>query len=1006
MNHPVHDLPKPRSAAPQFWRSLDELAGTEQFQEMLAREFPSLLPVAEDLAGRRNFLKLMAASLALAGLTGCARQPEETIVPYVNMPEELADGKPLYFATAMPRSGDAIGLLVKSHMGRPIKVEGNPDHPASRGATDAIAQASILTMYDPDRSQTVLRSGLIDTWDNFLKAIATERERLRGQAGRGFRILTETVTSPSMAALIERLLKEFPEAHWHQYEPLNDDARWEGSRLAFGRPLDAVYHFDRAETVLSLDADFMQEMRGSVRYARDFISRRQIPFGQAPQNRLYVLESTPTITGASADHRVSLSPQGITSFAMQLATRLGIEWLPASQLETGVSADWLKALLNDLQAEGRRSIIVAGRSQPAAVQALVQAMNERLGNIGESITLIEPVAARPDNQAESLSELVAAMKRGEVETLAIIGGNPVYNAPGELQFGEALDKVKLRIHLSAYVDETSQQCHWHVPEAHYLESWLDTRSYDGTASIVQPLIEPLYGGKTPHELLSVLLGEPGRSALDLVRNYWRDRQESDDFDRTWRRMLHDGLVAGSAASAVEVESNLAVAELQFSGLKKGESELTIEFRADPALGDGRFANNGWLQELPKPLSKITWDNVALISAPTAHRLGIASEDVLRIRRGEQQIEAPAWIMPGQPDDCVTLTFGYGRTSAGNVGSGVGYSAYELLPGNGAFVASVAIEQTGRKHRLATTQNHHSMEGRDIVRVTTPQRFASDSEHSSDEKHHGQLPSLYPEYDYDSQPNAWGMVINQTACIGCNACVVACHAENNIPVVGKEQVIAGREMHWLRIDRYFAGELAEPETYFQPMMCVHCEKAPCEVVCPVAATVHDAEGTNNMVYNRCVGTRYCSNNCPYKVRRFNFLQYTDNETPSLQLLRNPDVTVRSRGVMEKCTYCLQRISAGRIQAKVENRGIADGEVVTACQQACPTRAIVFGNLNDPQAQVTKLKSLPANYGVLADLNTQPRTTYLPRVVNVHPDLPEPSVVSPLHDGKPVQDKAHS
>lgn len=992
----------------QFWRSLDELAETDEFRNYVEREFPSQLAVWEDPVGRRRFLQLMAASLALAGVTGCVGEVPEKIVPYVNAPEGLVPGKPQYYATAMPRSGDAMGLLVESHMGRPTKVEGNLEHPASLGATDAVAQASILTMYDPDRSQTVIRRGVIDTWDRFLAALTRQLETLRQQQGRGLRILTEPVSSPTLAAQLEKLMADLPEARWHQYESLHRDSSYEGARLAVGRPLDTIYHFDKANIVVSLDADFLQTLPGSVRYARDFMSRRRGD-GESPvTTRLYAVESTPTITGATADHRLPLRPHQISALALAIAKRLNVAGVDgAVDAEHGVSGEWLDAVVSDLQANKGASIVLAGRGQPAEVHALVHAINELLGNRPTTLTYIEPVTARPESRVASLTQLVQDMRAGEVDTLIILGGNPVYQSPAELDIVGALAKVPLRAHLSEYYDETSRLCDWHIPAAHYLESWSDARAYDGTATIIQPLISPLYGGRNAHELVATLAGNAGASAYELVQAYWEEQLGADGFKQAWRKMVHEGVVPGSSAPAAEASLSLEPSVAAAFGSLPAAGELQLEFRQDSTLGDGRYANNGWLQELPKPMTKLTWDNVAMLSPATAERLGVASGDVLEITRGDDSIEAPAWVKPGQADDCVSLTFGYGRTQSGRVGTNIGYNAFTLLPASGALYAAGNVRKTGRTYPLATTQNHHSMEGRDIIRVTTQTRVTKDPHHLDAHGHHGELPTLYPDLiDYSQQPNSWGMVIDQTACIGCTACVIACQAENNIPVVGKEQVIAGREMHWLRIDRYYHGELSNPETYFQPMMCVHCEKAPCEVVCPVAATVHDHEGTSNMVYNRCVGTRYCSNNCPYKVRRFNFLQFSDETTPSLKLMRNPDVTVRSRGVMEKCSYCIQRISVARIAAKKEDRAVRDGDLQTACQQACPTQAIVFGNLNQKDSQVNKLKASALNYGVLADLNTRPRTTYLPRIVNNHPQLPEPTAVVSHPEEPSSKDKAHS
>jgi len=996
-----------------FWRSLEEYSRTPAFEELLHREFPSQLDQWNDPIGRRRFLTLMAASLALGGIAGCTRPPQETIVPYVKAPEELVPGKPLFYATAMPRGGYALGLLVESHMGRPTKIEGNPEHPASLGATDAIAQASILSLYDPDRSQTVMHRGAISTWDKFITELSGQREKLVASGGAGLRILTETITSPTLAGQLRALLKELPESRWHQYDPSAPDNARAGARQAFGQDADVVYHFEKADVVLSLDADFLLSLPGSVRYARDFIDRRRASGGSGGMNRLYVVESTPTITGATADHRLPLRPSQMERLAMAIAARLGVEGANTTAASPpGVSQQWFTALAEDLASNRGRSLVIAGAGQPPAVHALVHAINAALENAGQTVSYIEPVEAQPVIHHESLSELLRDIDAGNVQTLVILGGNPVYSVPDSYEFVDRLAKVRERIHLSEYYDETSFLCDWHIPAAHYLESWSDARAFDGTATILQPLISPLYEGKTAHEVLTVLQGQTGRSAFEIVQEHWKRQLGNEDFGRAWRKALHDGVVAGTEVQASGEVSAPRLDEVRGPRSEAGDQRvgngIEVEFRLDPTLGDGSLSNNGWLQELPKPLSKIVWDNVASLSAIAAQRLGIASGDVIEVTLDGRTLRAPAWITPGQPDDCIGLTLGYGRNRSGRVGTGVGYRAASIMPAGGSrFASGATVKRTGDKHPISTTQNHHAMEGRDIVRVTTQQRFAQDPQHRSESSHGHELPSLYPEYDYTTG-NAWGMVIDQTACIGCNACVVACQAENNIPIVGKEQVAVGREMHWLRIDSYHVGGLDNPETYFQPMMCVHCEKAPCEVVCPVAATVHDSEGTSNMIYNRCVGTRYCSNNCPYKVRRFNFLAYTDETTPSLKLLRNPDVTVRSRGVMEKCSYCIQRISAGRIAAKLDNRPIADGEVITACQQACPTRAIVFGNLNDQRSEVRRLKESPLNYGVLAELNTQPRTTYLARIVNPHPDLPIPDAAE-THGEAQVHaepDKAHS
>jgi molybdopterin-containing oxidoreductase family iron-sulfur binding subunit len=978
-----------QATGPRYWRSLEEYAQTPEFEELLHREFPSQLAVWEDSVGRRSFLKLMAASLALAGVTGCVRQPTETIVPYVKAPEEILPGKPLFYATALTRGGYARGVLVESHMGRPTKIEGNPDHPASFGATDAFDQASILSLYDPDRSQTVVNRGAIDTWDHFTAALSKEMERLRQRQGEGLRILTENVTSPTFAAQLHSLLEALPEATWHQYEPGQSDSTRAGARLAFGRDVDAIYHFDKADIVVSLDADFLSGWPGSVRYARDFIDRRRVSSGVESMNRLYVVESTPTLTGAMADHRLPLAPRQIENFARAIAARLETDASVNEAAESGLPPAWLNALVGDLKSHQGSCLVLAGPGQPPRVHALAHAINHQLGNLGKTVTFIEPVAARPESHARSLAELVKAMGGGEVDTLVIVGGNPVYAAPGELDFAAALDRVKLRIHLGAHFDETSFLCDWHIPAAHELEMWSDARAYDGTTTILQPLIAPLYDGKSPHELLAALAGEGPQTGYEILQAHWMKEFGEENSGARWRKAVHDGVVADFGAEAVTPELNFSAADDQISTPPDAkEDSLQIDIRPDPTIGDGRFANNGWLQELPKPLTKITWDNVALVSPRTAETYSLSNGQIAELRVGKRSVQAPIWIMPGQADGCVSLTFGYGRSRAGRVGTGLGYSAYEILPADGQWLTSGTLRRTGTERQIATTQQHYTLEGDDIIRVTEWSQAKGISAPEQDtHAPEAESPRSFYDNEFAYTGNAWGMVIDQTACIGCNACVVACQAENNIPVVGHDQVLVGRNMHWLRIDRYFEGELENPQTRFQPMLCQHCELAPCEVVCPVMATLHDSEGTSNMIYNRCVGTRYCSNNCPYKVRRFNYLQFSDQETPSLKLLNNPDVTVRSRGVMEKCSFCIQRINAGRIDAKRENRAIADGEVVTACQQVCPTRAIVFGNINDESAKVTQLKQSPLNYSVLGELNTRPRTTYLARVTNPHPDLRE-------------------
>jgi MoCo/4Fe-4S cofactor protein with predicted Tat translocation signal len=1008
------------SRGQEYWRCLEELADSKEFHKLLTQEFPQQAAGWLDGVSRRDFLKLMGASLALAGLNACTAAPlDEKIVPYVNQPEEIVPGRPLFFATAFPLGGIGTGVLVESHEGRPTKIEGNPNHPASLGSTDAFAQASILTLYDPDRSQVVRNAGRISTWNAFLTAVNDDLEAERLSGGVGLRILTETVTSPTLANQLRELLAKFPRAKWHQYEPINHDNVHAGERLAFGTDLNTTYRFENADVILSLDADFLFNTPGSVRYARDFTDKRRVRQGKIGMNRLYAIEATPSVTGSMADQRIALRPSEIPNFARAIAAKVGLSVQSSTDAQR---AKWIDALVRDLQKQRGSSLVVAGSQQPPGVHALAHAMNQALGNTGKTVIYTDPIEANPVDQLGSLRELVKDMEAGAVKLLLILGGNPVFTAPVDLRFAEHLSKVPLRVHSSLYEDETSAYCHWHIPETHYLETWSDLRAYDGTVTILQPLIAPLYGGKSSHEILAAFLGRGGEGTYDIVRNYWKAQKVSGDFEIFWRTALHDGVVAGTtfppkavklkALAPIDVRSvsetrhltpentepqtRNSKPETRNARAEPGNS-VEISFQPDPTIFDGRFANNGWLQELPKPLTKLTWDNAALVSPKTAERLGLSYQvgagggehgtvftDLVELRYRGRTLRAPIWIVPGHAEECVTVHLGYGRTRAGKVGTNTGFNAYAIRTAEAPYYgAGLEIRKVGSQYPLACTQFHHNMEGRDFVRAATLEAYRKDPNFAQIEHHHEAEGSLYPGFKYEGY--AWGMAIDVNACIGCNACVAACQAENNIPIVGKTEVTRGREMHWLRIDRYYKGSPENPETYNQPVPCMHCENAPCELVCPVGATNHSHEGLNDMVYNRCVGTRYCSNNCPYKVRRFNFLEYSDFETPSLKPLRNPDVTVRSRGVMEKCTYCVQRINAAKIEAEKQNRQVRDGEIQTACQAVCPTQAIVFGDINNRESVVAKLKSDSLNYGLLTELNTRPRTTYLAKLKNPNPEI---------------------
>jgi MoCo/4Fe-4S cofactor protein with predicted Tat translocation signal len=998
----------------QYWRSLEELAEDPNFQELLQREFPRQAPSEWDEGvDRRDFLKLMAASLAFAGLSGCGLPPRENVVPYVKQPEGMTLGKPLFFATVMPFGADAVGVLVESHEGRPTKIEGNPDHPASLGGTNAFAQASILDLYDPDRAQITTNIGDMRSWSQFVESAQADAAAIKSTDGANFRILTGTVTSPPLIDEIQALLKLYPKAKWHQWEPAVSDGGREGAKLAFGRYLNTVYRVEKADVILALDADFLASGPGNVRYMKEFYRRRKLTGTESQMNRLYVVEPTPTVTGATADHRLPLRASDVELFARALAAKLGLggsATLPGTE-------KWLDAVAADLQKHRGSSLVVAGEQQSAEVHALAHAINAALGNAGVTVYQTEPVDA-PVNHLQSITDLCADMHAGTVDTLVILGANPIYTAPRDCYFAAAIQKVRNAVHVSSHFDETSAYTQWHIPESHYLETWGAARAFDGTLSVIQPLIAPLYATHSAREVLAAFGEKPGVSDYDVLREMLKAGNPGADFDKFWRKTLHDGVVANSAFAPVAASTKFSVASLPPA--KTTSTGLEFIFRPDPSIYDGRFANNGWLQELPKPVTKLVWDNAAMVSSKTAEDLslmystasrggehGQIVSNVIDISLSDSKVSAAVWTVPGQANGVVVLPLGYGRERAGYTGTNKGFNAYAVRTSNALFTAAGgSVKKTGENYPLACTQYHFNMEGRQILAAGTLEEYRKNPNfaHEHDEQPDKAV-SLYKPQDfpYPADKPAWGMAIDLNSCNGCNACVVACQSENNIPVVGKDQVMRGREMHWIRIDRYYSNSPSEtdgnhhgdpseysssldnPETYFQPVPCQQCENAPCEQVCPVGATVHSSEGLNDMVYNRCIGTRYCSNNCPYKVRRFNFLRFQDWETPQFKLLRNPEVTVRSRGVMEKCTYCVQRISNVRIEAEKQGRGIRDGEIVTACESACPAEAIVFGNQNDPNSRVSKLKAQQRNYTILGELNARPRTTYLAAVRNPNPEL---------------------
>lgn len=1082
----------------EYWRSIEEHADTPEFREFIAEEYPHEIEEWDNSLSRRNFVKVMGASLALAGVSGCVIQPAEKIVPYVRPQEGMLPGKPNFFATAMSIGGVATGLLAKSFEGRPVKVEGNPDHPGSRGATDVLSQASILGMYDADRSQDILYRGDPKSWPGFTTEVRAAIEENRKDGGAGIRFLTETVTSPTLIDQFSRLKAELPNSKWVQYEPINSDNAFAGAKLAFGSAVQTIYKFDKAERILSLNADIFGGQ--NVAYMKDFAVGRSFNEEKREINRLYCVETGVSLTGAKADHRIGIKPSQMVETVKAIAAAVGVGGAVSSNQE---NAAWIAALAKDLVANKGKAVVVAGNNQPPVVHALAHAMNAALGAVGQTVVYIDPLSPGTEKlQVEQFRELIADIDAGTVKMLVILGGNPVYNSPADLKLNlERMNKVRLRIHLGMHYDETGEMCHWHIDEKHYLESWSDARAYDGTASIVQPLISPLYDGKNAHEVVQLLFKDNfDKKDHDIVREYWQktdikpaataaaavppagERSEpanietnakaktdakvatadpaikktvpakpassteampsaaptaaqgttasgattagaavtavgARNFEDRWRKAVHDGVIPGTASSPKTVTASAAFLN-QPTPAPGGNGQIEITILPDPCVYDGRFTNNGWLQELPNPINKITWENVGLISPKTALRLGINKNNdaeeytggaqgtaFVNTKGGNQYSDlvnvtyqgngiaqpVPMWITPGQPDDVITLFMGYGRTRAGKVGTGLGYNVFDVRRSDAMDAGFGDVKLTGETTEIASTQIHFNMEGRDILRVWDLDEFKADPKIGEQEDYKDM--SMYPREEFQAlydQNTRWGMSIDLNSCVGCNACVVACQAENNIPVVGKEQVNRSREMHWMRIDAYYGGDdVNSPQgPHFQPMLCQQCELAPCEVVCPVHATVHSAEGLNDMVYNRCVGTRYCSNNCPYKVRRFNFFLYQDWYTPQYKLMRNPEVTIRSRGVMEKCTYCTQRIAAARIESQKDGaRKIRDGEVITACQAVCPTNAIVFGDLNDPASLVSKAKKDERDYRVLNELNTQPRTTYLAGLKNQNREMPD-------------------
>ena len=974
----------PEAKGRHQWRSLAERARLGFKDPPFTPEFP---PGSDAAAApepsRRDFLTLLSASMAMAALEGCLKDKPEQVVPYTVRPEGVTPSDTLHYATAMTIGGFASGLVATSREGRPTKLEGNPDHPASRGGTGVYEQASLLQLYDPHRAKAIRRGARAESWVKFLGDVRALGVRLDAGAGASLRFLVEPDASPLHASLRARLLKRFPKAKFYAHDPLSRDAIYEGTRLALGEPLEPRPDLAKANVVVSLDADFLSPLPANRAGLLAFTARRD---PARAMSRLYAVESAPTVTGMFADHRQRLRSSDVADFALALAQKLGLAFAPRAPLSP--AADKLAAAIaKDLRGNRGAAVVIAGERQPAAVHALAVALNEAIGAVGDCLEYGIPLLSDVRSGPAALRELSAELRAGAVDTLVVTAWNPAYSAPGDLELASAFTRAENLVYTGLYEDETSRGASWFVPRAHWLESWGDARSFDGTATLVQPLIEPLYGGFTDAQVYAAFLGEGDKSAHDLVQDAWRASRP--DVAAKWDAAVQSGAIASGAAALIAgPSSGEAIAEaIRALPAPLAPGELELGFHPGASTLDGRFANNAWLQELPDPVAKSAWGNPAWVSPATARALGVDTNDVVTLTYAGRTVTTPVLVLPGHADGVVSVHLGYGRQSGEHVARDVGFDAYKLRTADAPwFGGGVLVGRTGRRQVIPLTQEHWSMEGRDPAVDVSLKEFEAHGKERLDERR-GPLPSLYPQWEKPG--HQWGMAIDLAKCIGCNACTIACVAENNIPVVGPEDVIKGRVMHWIRIDRYFdegpSGSVDEPQAITQPMACVHCENAPCEYVCPVEATVHSDEGLNEMVYNRCVGTRYCSNNCPYKVRRFNWFNFHKDVSSTERLVYNPDVTVRARGVMEKCTYCVQRIEHARIDARNRGGTIVDGGVVTACEQACPSKAIVFGDLSDRGSRVSVQHASERRYDVLHELNTRPRTVYLARVRNPNPEL---------------------
>ncbi len=973
----------------KYWRSLDQLTGTPEFKQWVEREFPEGIEVSG--GSRRSLLKLMAASFGLAGLAAC-RRPVERILPHAKGIEGFVHGKPLHYATVATVGGVATGLMIETHEGRPTKVEGNEKHPASLGATSAQMQALVLGLYDPDRAKGVKRAGARSSWDEFA-AWAKEQFSAEKQGdGAGLRILAERSSSPSLKNVREEISKKFPKAQWIEFDSVSFDNARLGAQIAFGQALEAHYDYSKADVVLALDADFLGLDSPTILPVKQFSAKRRVTGPESKMNRLYAAEANYTLTGAMADHRLRLRASDVGALALAIAKELNVsggELKVVGQAGSGPQAKFMTAVAKELAASKGRSIVVAGPRQPKEVHALVALINQTLGNVGATVTYTAPVVEANDSVA-AVKQLTADLNAGQVKTLVVLGGNPAYTLPADLKFKDAMKKAGSTVVLAAEENETWAAAEWQLPEAHVFEAWGDAMAADGTASIQQPMVAPLYRGKPALEVAAMVAGLENTKPHDIVKGYWAAKWGAAA-EKNWKLSLYNGFVEGTKLEPAKAAADIAKVYAAIApSLKAAPAGIEVAFYPGHSTYDGRFSNNAWMQEAPDPMTKLVWDNAALMSQATATKLGLKNGSVVNVSASGYGSDVAVMVLPGHADDSISLTLGYGRSACGRVGRGVGHRVEGIRTTAGFHIAQASVAANGNTYKLVTTQEHHTLEEpitgktRPIVLEATMEEYQHHPDHFEHAVHVPEVVNMFEQFEWKGQQ--WGMAIDLNACIGCNACLVACQAENNIPVVGKEQVEKGREMHWIRLDRYFTGEMDDPQVVNQPMACAQCETAPCESVCPVAATTHSPEGLNDMAYNRCVGTRYCANNCPYKVRRFNFLNWNKDLEEAQKMVFNPDVTVRMRGVMEKCNYCVQRIQEKKIEAKANNRAeLKDGDVKSACQQACPAEAIVFGNINDPTSRVAQMKKQNRDYILLEELNIKPRTSYLGKLRNPNPEL---------------------